>query len=375
MEVIPRDIASGTPVSFPSWTRGGWWNREPTRSWCPWAEPMRLLGRPDAGDRQCVTVVAAGNQPRVSPDDRHLLAGPGLLAGANRRQAIREAIGAGLDWMEYLRLVDRHRTPALSWAALGRVPGIGDSGARKAGIAKAQRCLPDAGYPIFPAVGRGAERLQPRRNPRDDLQRTDPFLLPLRRRGAAPVQRSGPGGHRGESYLGANLPGEPGLGSRIHLLSFESPPVGKLLAARAPYRLRSFPRRLGSGTPLAQPLGYSRSSDCQMGQERHLRMARMFLPGHEPYRHDPLLMHSWSETWMVPCQVDGRYGAHPCRRTRRLGSGPERSPESRSGETSTGEPAPPEPSVWASLARPARESMEGSSISPDRDTPSQSRVS
>ncbi len=44
-----------------------------------------------------------------------------------QEQAIREAIqaiGAGVDWMEYLRLVDRHRTPALSWAALRRVPGL-----------------------------------------------------------------------------------------------------------------------------------------------------------------------------------------------------------------------------------------------------------
>jgi hypothetical protein len=41
-----------------------------------------------------------------------------------QEQAIREAIGAGMDWMEYIRLVDRHRTPALSWAALGRVPGL-----------------------------------------------------------------------------------------------------------------------------------------------------------------------------------------------------------------------------------------------------------
>ena len=39
--------------------------------------------------------------------------------------AIREAIATGLDWTEYLRLVDRHRTPALSWAALKRVPGLG----------------------------------------------------------------------------------------------------------------------------------------------------------------------------------------------------------------------------------------------------------
>jgi hypothetical protein len=48
-----------------------------------------------------------------------------------QEQAIREAIGAGrdaisagIDWMEYIRLVDRHRTPALSWAALKRVPGL-----------------------------------------------------------------------------------------------------------------------------------------------------------------------------------------------------------------------------------------------------------
>jgi hypothetical protein len=42
-------------------------------------------------------------------------------------ETIREAIevsGAGLDWMEYIRLVDRHRTPAISWAALSRVPGL-----------------------------------------------------------------------------------------------------------------------------------------------------------------------------------------------------------------------------------------------------------
>ena len=41
-----------------------------------------------------------------------------------QEQAIREAIAAGPDWTEYLRLVDRHRTPALSWAALKRVPGL-----------------------------------------------------------------------------------------------------------------------------------------------------------------------------------------------------------------------------------------------------------
>ena len=42
----------------------------------------------------------------------------------HQEKAIREAIRAGVDWSEYLRLVDRHRTPALSWAALKRVPGL-----------------------------------------------------------------------------------------------------------------------------------------------------------------------------------------------------------------------------------------------------------
>lgn len=43
---------------------------------------------------------------------------------ANQVEAIRQAIDAGTDWTEYLRLVDRHRIPALSWAALNRAPGI-----------------------------------------------------------------------------------------------------------------------------------------------------------------------------------------------------------------------------------------------------------
>jgi hypothetical protein len=42
----------------------------------------------------------------------------------NQEEAVREAVGAGPDWAEYLRLVDRHRIPALSWAALKRVPGL-----------------------------------------------------------------------------------------------------------------------------------------------------------------------------------------------------------------------------------------------------------
>jgi hypothetical protein len=42
----------------------------------------------------------------------------------HQEEAIREAIEANVDWIEYVRLVDRHRTPALSWAALKRVPGL-----------------------------------------------------------------------------------------------------------------------------------------------------------------------------------------------------------------------------------------------------------
>lgn len=42
----------------------------------------------------------------------------------HQEQAISEAAGASLDWGEYLLLVDRHRTPALSWAALKRVAGL-----------------------------------------------------------------------------------------------------------------------------------------------------------------------------------------------------------------------------------------------------------
>ena len=42
----------------------------------------------------------------------------------NQESAIYEAVAADLDWAEYIRLVDRHRTPALSWAALKRIPDL-----------------------------------------------------------------------------------------------------------------------------------------------------------------------------------------------------------------------------------------------------------
>jgi hypothetical protein len=53
-----------------------------------------------------------------------------------QEQAIREAVGAGVDWIEYLRLVGRHRTPALSWAALKRVPGLEIPAAEKKELQK-----------------------------------------------------------------------------------------------------------------------------------------------------------------------------------------------------------------------------------------------
>lgn len=41
-----------------------------------------------------------------------------------QEEAIQQAMEARPDWAEYLSLVDRHLTPALSWAALSRVPGL-----------------------------------------------------------------------------------------------------------------------------------------------------------------------------------------------------------------------------------------------------------
>jgi hypothetical protein len=64
---------------------------------------------------------------RTSPAFRLMIATSWLAPDSwrkNQEEAIREAIVAGPDWMEYLRLVDRHHTPALSWAALQRVTGL-----------------------------------------------------------------------------------------------------------------------------------------------------------------------------------------------------------------------------------------------------------
>jgi hypothetical protein len=41
-----------------------------------------------------------------------------------QEESIRAGIGSGMEWADYLSLVDRHRIPAVSWAALSRVPGL-----------------------------------------------------------------------------------------------------------------------------------------------------------------------------------------------------------------------------------------------------------
>lgn len=61
-----------------------------------------------------------------SPAFRLMLATSWLAPDSWRdlqERAIREALEAGVDWSEFLRLMDRHRTPALSWAALKSVSG------------------------------------------------------------------------------------------------------------------------------------------------------------------------------------------------------------------------------------------------------------
>ncbi len=65
--------------------------------------------------------------PGSSPAFRLMIATSWLAPDTwqgKQEQAIREAFEAGPEWAEYLRLVDRHRTPALSWSALKRVPGL-----------------------------------------------------------------------------------------------------------------------------------------------------------------------------------------------------------------------------------------------------------
>lgn len=95
---------------------------------------------------------------RQSPAFRLMMATSWLApAGWRERQeeAIREACAAGVDWGAYLRLVERHRTPALSWAALKRTPGIaipeGTAAALKAG-SDACRRLAMSHLPLLAAM-------------------------------------------------------------------------------------------------------------------------------------------------------------------------------------------------------------------------------
>ena len=62
-----------------------------------------------------------------SPAFRLMMATSWLAPESHRLgqdESIRAACAERLDWDEYLQLVERHRTPALSWAALKRIPGI-----------------------------------------------------------------------------------------------------------------------------------------------------------------------------------------------------------------------------------------------------------
>jgi len=63
----------------------------------------------------------------TSPAFRLMIASSWLAPDSwmdHQELAIREAIVAAPDWAEYIRLVDRHRTPAVSWAALSRIPEL-----------------------------------------------------------------------------------------------------------------------------------------------------------------------------------------------------------------------------------------------------------
>jgi hypothetical protein len=60
---------------------------------------------------------------RTSPAFQLMIA-TSWLAPDQQEQAIHRCFASGVDWTEFVGLVDRHRTPGLSWAALKRTPGI-----------------------------------------------------------------------------------------------------------------------------------------------------------------------------------------------------------------------------------------------------------
>jgi len=98
--------------------------REHTKNLWLWAEPILVRKRPRCGRS---AMHESDWLQRTSPAFRLMIATSWLAPKScqkHQEEAIRQAIGAKPDWAEYLRLVDRHRTPALSWAALGRVPDL-----------------------------------------------------------------------------------------------------------------------------------------------------------------------------------------------------------------------------------------------------------
>ena len=64
---------------------------------------------------------------RASPAFRLAIATSWLAPDSlwpHQEQAIQAALDDGPDWQEYLRLLDRHGTPGLGWAALRRISGV-----------------------------------------------------------------------------------------------------------------------------------------------------------------------------------------------------------------------------------------------------------
>lgn len=86
---------------------------------CPAARRRLRQGNPAMRENDWL----AGRSPAF-----RLALASSVLAPENWRErqeaSIRAICSDGPDWTEYLRLVDRHRTPAISWAVLKRVPGL-----------------------------------------------------------------------------------------------------------------------------------------------------------------------------------------------------------------------------------------------------------
>lgn len=149
--------------------------------------------------------------------------------GCRERQqaAVRGAVSAGVDWDEYLRLVDRHRTPAISWAALKLAPELEIPQPARQELKKRSdacrmlavrhslllaavlKCLSPAQIPAMPFKGPALS---------SELYR-DVGLRHARPRS---------GGRRRESAPGAGLPGRAGLAPDLALVSLDSAPVGEL---------------------------------------------------------------------------------------------------------------------------------------------------